>query len=385
VLRKCLFWTHLVAGIAAGIVIFIMCVTGVLLGFERQIVAWADRGPYRIAPAAGAQKLGAEALLAKLPEAPSTLTLRSDPSEPAEAGFGRERTVYLNPYTGAILGEGSKGVHEFFTQVTNWHRWLAMTVDNRATGRAITGACNLLFLFLILSGPFLWLPRRLSWQHVRPVLLLRVRASGKARDWNWHNVLGIWSFVPLALIVASSVVMSYSWANNLLYSLTGTQPPPQTGRGPGAPGGPRGGGPRGERRAPNYSGLDRLWAQAEKQVHEYRSISLRLEGPPTFTIDSGDGGQPQKRATLTFDRRTGEIQRWEPFSSFNTGRRLRSYARFAHTGEVGGMPGQIVASAATASGAFLTYTGLALSLRRLLGWRTRRRTRVDVREAVSSR
>jgi uncharacterized iron-regulated membrane protein len=377
VLRKGLFWIHLTVGLAAGLVIFIMCVTGALLGFERQIVAWADRGSFHVVPPAGAQKLGAEALLAKLPEAPSTLTMRSDPSEPVEAGFGRERTVYLNPYTGAVLGEGSKGVHKFFTQVTDWHRWLATTVENRATGRGLTGACNLLFLFLILSGPFLWLPRRLSWKHVRPVILLRIRASGKARDWNWHNVLGIWSTAPLAIIVASSVVMSYPWANNLLYTLTGTQPPQQTGRGPG--------GPRRERRAPNFSGLDGLWARAEKQVPEYRSISLRLDGPPAFTIDWGSGGQPQKRATLTFDRRTGEVQRWEPFSSFNTGRRLRSYARFGHTGEVGGIPGQIVASAASASGAFLVYTGIARAIRRLLAWRARRTARVEVGEAVGSK
>src|SRR5262249_12781504 len=152
---------------------------------------------------------------------------------------------------------GSKRAHDFFQTITNWHRWLATGPENRATGRAITGACNLLFLLLIVSGPFLWLPKKYSWQHIRPILMLRWNVSGKARDWNWHNVPGIWSVLPLAVIVASSVVMSYAWANNLLYTLTGTQPSPQQGRGPGGQGGgpsgrPRGErGERGERRAPN--------------------------------------------------------------------------------------------------------------------------------------
>src|SRR5262249_6249514 len=134
-LRKCLFWIHLSAGVIAGIVVFVMCVTGVLLGFERQIVAWADRGAYRTIPPPGAQRLGVEALLAKLPDPPSALTLRTDPAEPAEAAYGRDRTVYLNVYTGAILGEGSKRTHDFFQVVTNLHRWLTTNAENRAVGK----------------------------------------------------------------------------------------------------------------------------------------------------------------------------------------------------------------------------------------------------------
>jgi uncharacterized iron-regulated membrane protein len=375
-MRKVLFWIHLTAGVTAGIVVFIMCVTGVLLGFERQILAWADRGAYRWTPSSGEQRLGVEALLAKLPEAPATFTLHRDSAEPAEASYGRDRTVYLNPYSGTILGDGSKRTHDFFQQVTNWHRWLATGTESRTTGRAVTGAANFLFLLLILSGPFLWLPRILRWQSVRPVLLPRLRLSGKARDFNWHNSLGIWSAVPLAIIVASSVVMSYAWANNLLYRMTGTEAPQQGARAGGG-GGPRGE-PRGEQRPPNYAGLDQLWARAEKQVPGYQSISLRLDAAAVFTIDSGTGGQPDRRATLALNRRTGEVVSWEPFSSLSSGRRLRSYARFAHTGEAGGLVGQAVASAATASGAFLAYTGIALALRRLLAWRSRKRQALQV-------
>ncbi len=43
-IRKILFWCHLTAGCLAGLVIFIMSVTGVLLAFERQINSWVDRG-----------------------------------------------------------------------------------------------------------------------------------------------------------------------------------------------------------------------------------------------------------------------------------------------------------------------------------------------------
>ena len=44
--RKTIFWTHLVCGVAAGLVVLMMSVTGVLLTYERQMLAWADRAHY---------------------------------------------------------------------------------------------------------------------------------------------------------------------------------------------------------------------------------------------------------------------------------------------------------------------------------------------------
>jgi uncharacterized iron-regulated membrane protein len=89
-------------------------------------------------------------------------------------------------------------------------------------------------------------------------------------------------------------------------------------------------------------------------------------------IDQGNGGQPHKRAQLTLDRKTGEVTRWEPFSSYSTGRKLRSFLRFAHTGEVAGVVGQTVAGLASLGGAFLVWTGISLALRRLRAWLGRR-------------
>ena len=42
-LRTLIFWPHLVAGITAGVVILVMSVTGVLLTYERQLIAWSDK------------------------------------------------------------------------------------------------------------------------------------------------------------------------------------------------------------------------------------------------------------------------------------------------------------------------------------------------------
>ena len=62
---------------------------------------------------------------------------------------------------------------------------------------------------------------------------------------------------------------------------------------------------------------------------------------------------------------------------------MRTILRFAHTGEVLGLPGQTIAGIASAGGVVLVYTGLALSLRRFVAWR-RRRGAVDQRQTSAA-
>ncbi len=44
--RSVIFWIHLAVGVTAGIVIFIMSVTGVALTYEKQMIEWADRNAW---------------------------------------------------------------------------------------------------------------------------------------------------------------------------------------------------------------------------------------------------------------------------------------------------------------------------------------------------
>jgi uncharacterized iron-regulated membrane protein len=117
-----------------------------------------------------------------------------------------------------------------------------------------------------------------------------------------------------------------------------------------------------------FAGIDRAWSRAERQVPGWRTITLRLPAssgaPLTFVIDRGSGGQPHLRGTLTVKRATGEVTSWEPFEAQSPGRRLRSIARFLHTGEVLGIAGQTVAGLASLGAAFLVWTGLSLAYRR---------------------
>ena len=425
--RTVIFWLHLTAGVVAGVVVLIMSVTGVLLTYEKQMVAWAERSPLAAPPSRDARRLSIEALMASVRQArpsatPATLTFRADRAEPVSVALGRDGQLLLNAYTGQVVGEGAVDLRAFFRSVTDWHRWLAATGEHRATGKAVTGACNLAFLVLVTSGAYLWLPKAWTSLQLRNITWFRRGLPGKARDFNWHNTIGFWSCVPLFVVVLSATVISYPWASNLVYRAVGEQPPasaqgresatagrpaPARGRDSATAGRPvpRLAGPRtpagrdvsraGDAQAApaahaqslvDLGGLDAFLARAEQQVGAWRTISLRMpaddKAPLVFVIDQGSGGQPQKRGTLTLDRATGAVVKWEPFGSTSPGRRLRTILRFAHTGEVLGLPGQTIAGIASAGGTVLVYTGLALSLRRFLSWRRRRG--VDARQAPAA-
>jgi len=96
-----------------------------------------------------------------------------------------------------------------------------------------------------------------------------------------------------------------------------------------------------------------------------------------FTIDDGGPGQPQYRGTLIVDRASGAVVRWDGFESGTRGRQLRTLLRFAHTGEVLGLPGQFVAGLASLGAVVLVYTGGALACRRFAAWLARRRRPLD--------
>jgi uncharacterized iron-regulated membrane protein len=386
--RSVIFWMHLVAGVAAGIVVLIMSVTGVALTYEKQMLEWADRGAWTAPSSADARHLPPETLLAKVAEAqpgaaPTGVTLRANPAAPATVTFEGNRSLLVDPYTATIIGEPPARLRNFFRSMTMWHRYIALEGASRATGKAITGAANLAFLFIVLSGIYLWFPRIWTWIQFKNALWFRGGLPGKARDFNWHNVIGFWSAVPLAVVVAGAVPISYPWASNLVYRLVGEEPPaPAQGARPAGP--PRDAGARadGGRRdaAPHVvsvEGLDAAYARAQSRVPAWRTISVRLAGNPkapfVFTVDEGYGGQPQKRDTLTVNR-SAEIEKSEKFSDLSAGRQLRSWLRFAHTGEIYGLTGQTIAGIVSAGGVVLVYTGLALALRRFVSWIRRRRS-----------
>jgi uncharacterized iron-regulated membrane protein len=307
-----------------------------------------------------------EKVRAARPQAkPSAISRTDEPGASWAVNLGREGLLYIDPYSGAILGEGNKTVRNVMSELRSWHRYVALSGDGRPVGKAITGASNLLFLFLAISGIYIWFPRNLQWSAVKQVMWFRRGLRGKARNFNWHNTIGFWTSLFLIVFTVTAAVISYQWASNLLYTITGNEVPPQQQR--------QEGGPSAQEKPYVYpENINASWAAAEQQTPNWRSISLRLpieKEAAVFTIDEGIYWNIFGRSTLTSDM-NGAITKWEPYGEQNSGRQLRSWFRFTHTGETFGIIGQIIGFIACVGGAFLVWTGFSLALRRFRNWRS---------------
>lgn len=360
--KRVIFWSHLVAGVTAGVIIFLLSLTGVLLMYERQIIALAESS-FDVNPQPTQSRLSADALLESAENAKGSgvsLVFQNDPVAPVTIRKGRGDAWLMDPYTGAVIGEGAITTKAVFGWLTSFHRWFALKGGSRDTARALINAANLVFLFIVLSGLYLWLPRIWKWVFIQKNLLFtRSYPNAKARDYHWHHVFGIWALIPLFFIIITGAVFYYSWANNLVYATFGEQPP----RGRGGP-------------EPEFNinvdetrmiSLQKALETAQAFDADWNRITLSSTAPVAkFSVDTGTGGQPTRITQLYVSRADGEILQTAGFSDSSPGRQARFYIRFLHTGEALGFIGQTVFGLASLAACFLVYTGLALAYRRLL-------------------
>jgi uncharacterized iron-regulated membrane protein len=351
-LRKSIFRAHLAIGMAAGVLVLVMAFTGITLAYERQLTVLADG--FHIE--ASGEKLSLAALLAPhLRKPPSAITLERDPSLPVALHYGKGITEFIHPHTGKSLGEGNTTVRAFFKTMLSWHRWLGREGASRDAGKAVIGAGNLMFLFLVVSGIYLWFPKKWSAKGVRAATLLQKRLKGRARDWSWHNVFGFWASIPLLIVVSCGTVISYPWATALIFKIAGEAPPAKKNRSGNHATAPL-----------RTDGLDAAFASVKAANPAWQSIQLQLPAGKTakFTVADSHRGRPDKRREVAVEIPSGKIAKTEGFESFSPARKARTWMRWIHTGEAGGLPGQTIAGLAAASGIVLVWTGFALAWRR---------------------
>ena len=371
-LRRAILWVHLAVGVVAAGVIFMLAVTGAILAYEAQFNRWALRGYRADPPAPGRAPARLDELLARVggerPAAVTSAALKRDLREPVVVRFDDGTVVHVDRFTGEPLGDGDTRTRRFLRGVLSWHRWFALEGEYRLVGRTFTATANLGFLFLLVSGVWLWWPAvrsRVAWRHA---LWFRRGLGGRARDFNWHRVVGFWSAVPLVVIAASGATISYRWAADLVHLLAG-EAPPRASSSPSEPA--ASGGSSVPSPAASRVAWQALVAQAEAEVPAWRTITIRLpessRDPVAVTVDRGTGRRPSQSEDLLFDRATGEPVGRGGWPTFSRGFQVRRWLRFAHTGEVYGVVGQSIAGLVSVGAAVLVWTGLAMSWRRFFG------------------
>jgi uncharacterized iron-regulated membrane protein len=197
-MRKILFNMHCYAALFVGLFVVITGITGSIMAFEDDLDRLFNPKLFKVAqqgsplPVAG---MLAAAEAAYPGQKITNLRLPQGPTDVASFGVRGSKQAFLNPYNGQIVGERA-GATALGT-IHQIHLRLLMGKPGAAVVAGVTGV----LLFLVLSGIYLWWPRK----------RLSVKWSGSARRVNFdlHNAAGIYSAAFLLVLGITGIAIHF--------------------------------------------------------------------------------------------------------------------------------------------------------------------------------
>ncbi|GAB2940952.1 PepSY-associated TM helix domain-containing protein [Hymenobacter coalescens] len=389
---------HLYLSLASGLIIAIVCFTGAVLVFEKELEQALHPERYFVVQA-GAQRLSPEQLVAavraQVPKAKvASLKIHADPLRTAEISLaggpggpggkeakagggegsrkgpgspegkagkgekggkgggegGRGPQYFVNPYTGAVVGPYVYRDSFFFTMMA-LHRGMV----GGPVGKMVVGVSTLLFLFIIGTGIVLWWPA--TGKILKQRLTVKWDASFKRLNHDLHIVLGFYSALFLFVFAFTGLAWSFEWFNNGIFAVTKSDP-----KGPEAP--------KSELvLGAGKLGFDQAYAVAQQQVPGALSyaISLPKDSTEAVRVMTTSTGAAYEGATdeLYLDQYTGKPLGKLAFEDRNLGQRVRRTFKPVHTGAIFGMPSKIIALVVCVLGVTFPITGVIMWLNRL--------------------
>ncbi len=372
------YLVHLWFGLLSSVLVFVLCISGCLYAFKTQIIEAYNYDKVFISPAGTAQtpgelqqKLsleGKELVSVTIPESSSRSWNISYKNE-----NGAVSGSYYDPYRKLELGNGDQSLNRFFEVVLDLHRNLLMG----NVGRQIGGISVLMFLVLMISGFFLWLPKKLK--YLKQGLTIKFRASFKRLNHDLHNVLGFYSLIFLMFISVTGIYVTYPWVKNALIVSLGGEPISQINTA------------NETEENDTFADLmsDMLNRESEKnELKDEQIVSVQkivdetnrhFPNPGTLSVEFPNDENPRfmvkkintdnfLRALLpdelSFDK-TGELKTKEIFLEKPLNKQFTSLAKPLHTGEIMGLPSIIFYFIITLIGAMLPVTGIIIWWQRL--------------------
>src|ERR1700761_7403306 len=159
-LRKALFQIHLWTGIALGLYVFVISVSGSAIVFRNELYNGLWPGPRTVA--IGQHRFTHEELreAARRAYPDYRLSWIWDARQPDRAieiwmeRNGRKKQRLFDPYTGQDLGES----RPYSIQVLSWLLDLHVNLLSGKVGRLVNGVCAVFVVALSISGAVLWWP-----------------------------------------------------------------------------------------------------------------------------------------------------------------------------------------------------------------------------------
>jgi len=195
--RKALFQVHLWTGVTLGLYLILICLTGSLLVFQRELEDDVPRlgNDMHAGPVCYGQ-LAATALGSYAGSTLDSIDMRTHNRRVVSVGLrqnGVQRIAWLDSMTGRIVGdEVLEQRHPMLTLAEDLHNQLAAGVR----GGQWNGAGGALFFVMSLTGIVVWWPGRRNWKRA---LRVKWNARWARLNWDLHSAFGFWCLLFVAM------------------------------------------------------------------------------------------------------------------------------------------------------------------------------------------
>ena len=222
--KKKILILHKILGLATGVVVFIVAITGCCWAFRYEIESIYD--DYKtVTPLDQPFLTPTKAKIISEKVFPNNTihgTVFGKANEAIEVVFYDAepefyQSVFLNPYSGEVI-QIDDHLSGFFAFILKGHirLWLP-----KAIGEQLVGASILIFILIIISGFILWIPKKRKNIKQRIKFDWKPTTRWKRKNFDLHTVIGFY-ICSLALVLAfTGSVMSYNWLKYVVYKSTG--------------------------------------------------------------------------------------------------------------------------------------------------------------------
>ena len=361
---------HLWLGLASGLVVFIVSITGCLFVFQQEISkaihpewyynATPPKAGTAVLPLSRLEHIAQTALGADKPI--NNIVTYRDPkrswefmvykdNDSAITIFGSMvyfQSVFLDPYTGKVAGARDYK-YDFFNVVKYIHWSLLL---NTCYGQPIVGWGTAIFVLLLLTGLILWWPKKWTKKNRDISFKIKWKASFRRVNYDLHNVPGFYSLVPAIVLGCTGLVMAFPT-------------PPRD--------------PVVHSAVPDSATIRLVDAPAALDKAFVRSLELFPNSPRIAVNPAGDtagvlvftGYRDDETYygydVLQFDQYDGRLLLHQKNAAKNAGQKLMDMNYDIHVGAIGGLTGKIIAFFISLICASLPITGF------LVWWLKRKR------------
>jgi uncharacterized iron-regulated membrane protein len=226
-IRQFLNDIHLYAGLTCGLIVIAVCLSGTLYVYNTEIREFFDSERYFVEKES--KSIPLDVLRATLETQLGGQVVgfqvfgqegRTHQFSLKKTGEENSITYFVNPYSGEVLADNAQktATEKFMGSLFSLHRWLLLdkvetpildSMSNQDLGRLINGIATSLFLLGVMTGIFLWFPKKAkNWKQG-----LKVKWDGnwKRINHDLHNTLAFYSLIALFIMAVTGPFWSFGW------------------------------------------------------------------------------------------------------------------------------------------------------------------------------